>query len=311
MREKRDIYQEVTDRIIASLEKGTVPWHQPWKNLGADSRPRNVRSGKPYRGINVFLLGLAALEGGYSDPRWGTYKAITEKGGQIRKGEKGTHVILWKRIPKRDAEPDENGRVPQVMFLRDYTVFNVEQADGIEPLPTVELPEHERIGQAQALVEDYLDGRGPAYSFGGDQAYYAPSLDSVRIPLLGQFENAPFYYKTLFHELAHSTGHPSRLKRYVAGGFAIEPYAKEELVAEMTAAMLCGLSGIEDETHENSASYIANWLSALKDDKKLVVQAAAQAQKAADLVVGATFEDEETSAAGDAAALAVPEAVAA
>ena len=294
-RPKQDTYQAVTDRIIAALERGVVPWRRPWHSMNQGAA-RNVRNGRPYRGINVFLLALAALEGGYSDPRWGTYKAISEAGGQVRRGEHGTRVILWKAVKKTvegsNGDPEERG----YMLLREYTVFNVEQADGIEPLPEVELTEHERNERGEELIRgyvrdiDHVDNPGPPLTFGGDRAVYMIDRDIVRVPELGAFDGASEFYSTVFHELTHSTGHQKRLGRIEPALLGTDPYAKEELVAEMGAAMLAGLAGI-DTTQENSAAYIGSWLRRLKDNRKLVVQAAAQAQKAADLICGATFED--------------------
>lgn len=302
---KNDTYQAVTDRIIAALESGTVPWCKPWRNLNQGAA-RNVTNGRPYRGINVFLLALAAMESGYSDPRWGTYKAISAAGGQVRKGEHGTRVILWKPIKAKDEDKRD------YLLLREYTVFNVEQADGIKPLPSTDAEytsEEDRIETAEELIHGYVldldhpDNPGPTLSYGGDRAYYDLIRDSVRLPELGQFDGISEYYSTAFHELVHSTGADKRLKRIEPATFGSDPYAREELVAEMGAAMLAGLVGIETTT-ENSAAYIQSWLKRLKDDRKLVVQAAAQAQKAADLICGTKFEDTASAPTEDALATA-------
>ena len=273
---RTDVYESVTDRIVASLEEGVVPWRKPWVGGG----PVNVRTGRSYRGINIFLLGLAP----YSDPRWGTYKAIKEAGGQVRKGERSTSIILWKPVSKKGQEEGES---IGYMLLRFYSVFNAEQADGLSAYK-VEY-EHQPIDRAQMIVDGYESP--PGISFGGGSAHYEPSRDLVRCPELGQFVSVEGYYSTLFHELIHSTGHEKRLKRIETTLFGTEPYAKEELVAEMGAAMLCGMAGIDNQ--DQNSAYVGGWLKRLQDDRKLVVQAAAQAQKASDLILGTTFEEQE------------------
>lgn len=281
---KHDVYQEVTDRIIDALEAGTVPWRKPW-SAAEHGGPYSIRGGKPYRGVNVFLLELAAMDAGYSDPRWGTYKAITEAGGQVRKGERGTRIILWKPVQKKeDGGEDARG---SYLLLRQYTVFNAEQADGLAPL---DAPEHEPHERAEAIMAGYEGG--PPIFYGGAEALYMPARDLVRLPVPEAFDTPDDFYATAFHELIHSTGHEKRLNRLEPALFGTDPYAREELVAEMGAAMLTGLAGLERKPEELSAAYIAGWLARLKDDRKLVVQAAAQAQKAADLIVGKTFDAE-------------------
>lgn len=286
---KNDVYSEVTDRIIAALEAGVVPWRRPW-DKGASAGPISLRGGKPYRGINVFMLELEAMTCGYADPRWGTYKAITEAGGQVRKGEKGTRVILWKPVKKEKTEAEAGSGY---LLLRSYTVFNVEQADGIEPLSVTEADYVDPDEKADAIIEGYAAPVGPAVIVRGNQAAYSPERDMVYMPAREAFHGTGEYYTTILHELAHSTGHEKRLGRIEPALFGSDPYAKEELVAEMTAAMLSRLAGIET-TQENSAAYIGHWLGRLKDDRKLVVQAAAQAQKAADLILGETHDKTET-----------------
>lgn len=279
---KTDVYSEVTDRIIAALEQGVVPWRKPWQTTNGNG-PINIRNGRPYRGINVFLLGLA----GYSDPRWGTYKAIRETGGNVRKGEHGTHVILWKPVPKKDESGEEAGNY---MLLKQYVVFNAEQCDDVPALPEPEgLSEHTPNERAELLTAGYVNGRGPALIHRGDHAAYTPLDDKVYMPIPEAFQSPESYYLTLFHELTHSTGHESRLNRLEPATFGSDPYAREELVAELGAAMLAGLIGLPEDDSDQSAAYIGSWLRRLKDDRKLVVQAAAQAQKAADMITGETF----------------------
>lgn len=269
-----DVYQSVTDRIIASLEEGTIPWRKPWVGSG----PRNVENGRHYSGINVFLLTLTP----YGDPRWGTYKAIKRAGGQVRGEQKSTQIVLLKRANKRrsdGAEGDEESGGSYFLF-RYYNVFNAEQADGLPPAEDLVF-DNEPIERAEQIALGYI---GPTVTLGGDTAFYSPTTDMVRIPMLDQFESAEAYYSTLYHELVHSTGHKSRLDRLDNTGFGSGPYAKEELVAEMGAAMLCGMAGIDNL--DQSAAYVAHWLEPLRNDKKFVVSAAGMAQKASDLILG-------------------------
>lgn len=274
---KNDVYTSVTERIIEALENGTVPWKKPWRTRGG---PVNVKNGRAYRGINVFLLALA----GYDDPRWGTYKAIASCGGQVRKGEKGTRVILWKPVKPKSEEDEDGEKKGGYLLLRDYVVFNAEQADGLPEFEFEEI-DFDPNERAQEIIDGYVvEGDGPPLHHRGDSAAYNPMTDTVRVPLQGDFDDADSYYATVFHELVHSTGHESRLKRIESVNFGDDPYAREELVAEMGAAMLNGLSGIETR-EENTAAYLANWLRSLRDDKRLVIVAAAQAQKAADWIV--------------------------
>ena len=283
---KDDVYGAVTDRIIAALESGTVPWRKPWSTRGG---PVSLSTGKPYRGINIFLLGLQ----GYGDPRWGTYRAIANAGGQVSRGEKGTHIILWKpaRFTPKPGDDGEDSDERSYLLLRQYVVFNAEQADGLPELPPLTEHEHTPIQRADAIVDGWTSG--PPIMHGYDGASYSPSADLVRMPDPDAFDSSEDYYATLFHELTHATGHESRLARLEPALFGTDPYAREELVAELGSAMLSGLAGLAIAAGENSAAYIAGWLQRLKDDRKLVVNAAAAAQRAADLIVGTTFDDAE------------------
>lgn len=267
-----DVYQSVTDRIIASLEEGTAPWRKPWVGSG----PRNVENGRHYSGINVFLLTLAP----YGDPRWGTYQAIKRAGGQVRRHEKSTQIVLLKRATKRRDKSAPEVEPDSYFLFRYYSVFNAEQADGLPPAEDLAF-DNEPIERAEQIALGFI---GPTVTFGGDRAFYSPTIDMVRVPMLDQFTSAEAYYSTLYHELVHSTGHESRLNRLEGTGFGSGPYAKEELVAEMGAAMLCGMAGIENL--DQSAAYIDHWLQPLRNDKKFVVSAAGMAQKAADLILG-------------------------
>jgi antirestriction protein ArdC len=293
---RTDVYQEVTDRVTTALEAGTVPWHKPWSG-GRNGRPRCMSTGKAYRGVNTLLLGMTATERGYSSPFWGTYRQISELGGQVRKGETSTQVVLYKPMEVRDEAADSRGedKTRTIPLLRAFRVFNAAQADGLAqrfyPDPQPDHPEDAEPGgheEAAAMIGSYLAAGGPQlrHVAGNDRACYQSGPDAITLPLASQFESAESYYATLFHECGHSTGHPGRLNRPGIAEFdhfGSVKYAREELAAEMTAAMLCATTGIDGQ-FDASASYIANWLGALRDDKKLVISAAAQAGKAADLI---------------------------
>jgi antirestriction protein ArdC len=301
-----NVYEIITQRIVASLEKGTIPWQKPWTTASAgDAMPRNLVSRKPYRGVNVFLLHAMS----YASPYWLTFKQAQALGGNVRKGEKATPVVFWKWLDVEGNERDAQGKpkAERVPMLRYYSVFNVAQCDGI----SVPQPEgsdatkrtHSPIEAAEQIVETMP--KRPAIAHGGNRACYSPALDRVDMPQAETFDTGEHYYSVLFHELTHATGHQSRLNRKgVAGSdgewsaFGSTPYAREELVAEMGGAFLCGHAGIVERTLDNSASYIAGWLERLKNDHKLVVIAAAQAQKAADFILNVRHEASEGEESG-------------
>lgn len=275
---KNDVYQIITDRIVCLLESGTVPWHKPWK--GGNQWPQNFISRKVYRGINLFLLNAAS----YASPFWLTFKQVKALGGRVKKGEQSFPVVFWKVLEEKEGE---DKRIP---FLRYHNVFNVTQCEGIN-IPT--MPELENTPAFQPIekCEQIVTAmpKQPEIHHNGIRACYSPSLDSVSMPESKLFDTSEGYYSTLFHELTHATGHASRLNRKEVTDsirFGSDPYSREELVAEMGAAFLCGHCGIENKTIDLSASYIQSWLGKLKEDRKLVVHAAVQAQKACDFIMG-------------------------
>jgi antirestriction protein ArdC len=281
-RENVDVYQIVTDRVVELLEAGTVPWNKPWVG-GANQTPKNLASGKPYRGINLWLLGCAS----YSSPYWVSYKQAQERGGQVKKGEKSSLVTFWKMF-----ESEKDGEKKTIPMLRYYRVFNVQQCDGLE-YPKEELPTREfnTIEECERIVSGMP--KAPVLTHEEQRAYYQRNADKVNMPKKETFDTAENYYATLFHELTHSTGHESRLGRMQEkfSHFGDTTYAKEELIAEMGASFLCNVAGIMDRTIDNSASYINSWLKALKNDRKLVVSASSKAQEAAEFILGKTKED--------------------
>ncbi|PLX83668.1 MAG: hypothetical protein C0617_11075 [Desulfuromonas sp.] len=271
-----NVYDMVTNRIMELLEKGEIPWRKPWACRGG---PRNIVSRKEYRGINQFLLNCSP----YSSPYWLTFKQAKEKGGGIRKGEKATQVVFWKLLNR-----DEGGEERKVPLLRYYNVFNLDQTECIDPPPEEEeqVNPFKPIQQAEQVISNMQ--QKPDIRFGGHRAYYSPHLDYIQLPPKDSFHSPEEFYSTAFHELSHATGHPNRLGRKgitETSYFGSHTYSQEELVAEFGASMLCGVSGIEQATLENSAAYIQGWLRVLKGDKKLLVHAAAQAQRAADYIL--------------------------
>lgn len=279
-----DLYQVVTDRIIELLEAGAVPWNQPWSG-GATRYPRNMKTGKHYRGVNVFLLAVTGWQKGYESAYWLTYKQARERGGSVLKGEESTLVVFWKQVQVEDKHTRDKVTVP---VLRYYRVFNVEQCEDIEIPDRHDLPvsEFAPIHEAERVVAEYPNP--PEINYGGSTAYYRPSTDRVVMPKAERFDSPEEYYATLFHELVHSTGSMARLQRFTRApkSFGSVDYSKEELVAEMGAAFLCGHAGIETATIENSAAYIQGWIERLRGDHRLVVAAGSAAQKAADLILG-------------------------
>lgn len=286
-----NVYQIVTDRIIAALQQGIIPWERPWTGVrdGAYSRS----TGRPYSLLNQMLLGKPG--------EWLTYKQAQEAGGQVRKGEKGSIVVFWKIDAKADKDADTGDlKIKQYPILRYYTVFHVDQCDGItakykEPV----LAPLDPIAEAEAVLKDYSTRCGvPIIHEKGNRAYYRPSEDAIHLPLREQFEKAAEYYSTAFHESVHSTGHKSRLARLdETAHFGSEAYSKEELVAEMGAACILHTLGIEtDSSFRNSTAYIQNWLHVLKDDPRMVVLAAGRAEKAVKLILNEQDEPKEEAA---------------
>lgn len=292
------VHEIVTERMIKALEAGTVPWQKPWQGV----RARYMTNGKPAQGINIFLLATAAAEHGYTSPWWGSWKAIESRGVRPRTGEKSEIIVFWKIFDKETDETDERGRkvTRRIPVLRYFRVWNADQCDGLpekyyaKPGQPSDSPESHP--EAAATLAAYVGkDSGPSLHHGGNQAFYTPGTDSITLPAKSTFAGEAEYFSTAFHEATHSTGHHDRLARkgVVEGAtFGCEKYAREELVAEMGSAILCAIHEI-DSTFDNSAAYVAAWLKALRDDSRLVVTAAAQADKAAKLIMG-TDEESDT-----------------
>jgi antirestriction protein ArdC len=291
-----DMYQVVTDRIIEQLEKGVMPWRKTWSSYGL---AKNYVSGKAYKGINMLMMNFFSP---HSIPYYLTFNQAKELGGHVKKGSKTQQVIYFNMIFKDEngnkvsKEAAENREDVKVMkFLKYYNVFNVEDIEGIDfEFDELRLLPNERIERCEKIIQgfpsppDYVEkDRG--------RAYYHPLEDYINMPPIEQHDSAEFYYSTYFHELIHSTGHAKRLAReevVTPNRFGSIPYSEEELVAELGASFLRKIADIDsDPIFQNSASYIHGWLSKLKDDKKLVFKASAEAQKAVDYILGDNFDD--------------------
>jgi antirestriction protein ArdC len=291
------VYQMVTDKILALLAKGTVPWRRTWR-LTFGNEPVNVR-GTDYRGANYFLL--SAL--GYERPIFLTFKQALELGGSVKRGEHGIPVVYWKMLEAKDSDDNEpyKDKRKLIPLLRYFTVFNVEQCENLK-LParfteTKEPPSNiNPILEAESIWENYQNP--PTLRFGGNRAVYRSNRDEIVMPGRHTFESPEEYYSVLYHEMGHSSGHKSRLNRDLGMQHGHKAYAREELIAEMCSAFLCAKAGISQPVIENQAAYLSEWSAALKDDVKLFVTAAGKAQKAADWVLGAgaTYEGEELCA---------------
>ena len=272
-----DIYKEVTDRIIAQMEQGNIPWHKPWIASGsAISRS----TGKPYSLLNQMILGNAG--------EYVTFKQCQQEGGKVRKGEKASMVVFWKWM---DVKDEETAEVKQIPFLRYFSVFHIDQCEGLTPKYAPIMPDAASADQnADRIIDGYVQRSGvKLINRDGDSAFYQPSTDTVTLPHRKQFKATAEYYSTAFHELAHSTGHKSRLDRLERTAFfGSEAYSKEELIAEIVAAALVNYTGLETSaSFRNSTAYLQNWLQVLKNDKRFIVSAASKAEKAAELILGA------------------------
>ncbi len=271
------VYDIVTERIMERLEAGTVPWRRPWHSYPA----MNWVSQKPYRGINQILL---------EPGEYATWNQVKRAGGRVKKGAKSELVTFWKLL-KYTGERDGEMEVRQVPFLRYYRVFNIEDCEGLESKQKMVKHQHSPIERAERIAKGYPDG--PRITHRPGRAFYRPADDTISIPPLEDHDQPEEYYSTLYHEMVHSTGHPTRLGRLEASNIAAHGghcYSKEELVAEIGSAMLCSVAGIGLGVIDNQAAYIQAWLERLQNDRRLIVQASSQAQAAADYIMGVSRE---------------------
>jgi len=295
------VYDIITEKIIKALQEGVVPWRNPIiSQQGYNYRHTNGASNRAYTGINPLLLDMACHENGWSSKVWLTHKQIEAKHGEILADQKQNHtpVIFW-MFPKDDKEEVDNSVEVKVQkrrppVLRYYRVWNLQQTTLY--VPTANVPEStknkapNKLEMAEQIIAGY--NNPPAIEFGSSRACYIPAKDTVKVPKMTQCTSPENFYATLFHELIHSTGHESRLKRHKADSgihFGSEEYSREELVAEIGACFLCGMSNIQG-VFDNNVAYIESWIKALQNDSKMVVVAAAQAQKAADYILGGNDE---------------------
>jgi antirestriction protein ArdC len=282
---RTDIYTRVTNQIVEQLEKGVRPWLQPWNAEHAAGRiTRPLRhNGEPYHGINILMLWAAAESQGYNCPLWLTYKQAQELGGQVRKGEHGSPVVYASKFKKADTGDDGEAVEREVAFLKQYTVFNASQCDGLPErfYALAEPPKEvmERIERADA----FFANTGIEIRTGGNRAYYSVTDDYVQMPPFEAFRDAESHAATLAHEVSHATRHPSRLNRdFGRKRWGDEGYAVEELVAELASAFFCADLEITPELRDDHASYLGHWLKVLKDDKRAIFTAASHASRAID-----------------------------
>ena len=276
-----DLYRSVTNRIIEELERGAAPWLKPWKTdrRSGSLMPTNAATSRPYRGINIPILWDAADRFGFAAHSWMTLRQANERGGRVRRGERGTSVVLVKRLDvgDDDAEPKERQPASPRAMLRTFTVFNIGQIDGLDvdlaTAPTA-APLPDRLGAAQAFVA----ATGADIRYGFDGAWYAPGPDFIAMPAIEAFTDPEAAFSTIFHELGHWVGADHRLNRDLSGRFGSRSYAAEELVAEFTSAFLCAELGVEGELRH--AGYIDHWIALLREDTRAIFTAAAKASQA-------------------------------
>lgn len=283
-----DVYTRVTNKIVEALESGVRPWVKPWNASNAEDRialPLR-HNGEPYRGINILLLWGETIANGYRANRWMTYKQATELGAYVRKGEHGALVVYANTIQKTEHGEDGAEIERNIPFMKGYTVFNVEQIDG---LPETYNAVGESTAQPMQLIdraEAFFNSTGATFRHGGNRAFYAPAQDFIQLPPAEAFRDAESYAATKAHELTHWTAHPTRLDRVLGKRFGDDAYAAEELLAELGAAFLCSSLGITADVREDHAAYIDAWLGVLHADKKAIFTAAAHAQRAVDYLHG-------------------------
>jgi antirestriction protein ArdC len=323
-----EIAEQITDRLITELENGNAPWRKPWAASGVfhqNVRYFNSAKPRPYRGVNMLLLAMAAMQKGYGSPYWLTYKQATELAtkawekagkpmktiqyekrdgtiedrevkdmGGVRKGEKSTSIVFWRTIKVDDR--NNAGEKKVIPLARFFHVFNIEQCDGLG------LPERESEKSVDPIVEAEMIINGwteaPPVIHGGDRAYYNPTADRIGLPNMADFDRMADYYYTFFHEGVHATGHKDRLSRPEVTKtdmtFGDNDYSREELVAEIGSAILGAHAGLTDERSiENQGAYLRHWADALKADRQMVMKAASDAHKAADSILGVEYSYEE------------------
>ncbi|MGJ4927155.1 ArdC family protein [Bradyrhizobium sp. HKCCYLS2038] len=286
---RASLYEEITSKIIGELEAGRVPWVQPWGTQAAKAQlalPRNATTGRAYTGINVLILWGAVIEHGFFGQSWLTFRQALSVGGHVRKGERGVTVVYADRFVPTDERQRarEVGEEAQAIpFLKRFTVFNTDQCDGLsEDIATAAPPP--RPGLVEPVLETLIANSGVEFRIGGDRAFYAPVEDFVQVPPPAAFFEPINWHRTALHELAHASGHSSRLNRDLSGRFGSSKYAFEELIAEIASAFSCAALGIVPTVRH--ADYIGAWLDVLREDNRAIVRAASQASRVADYILG-------------------------
>lgn len=288
---KESIYTRVTHQILADLEQGVAPWVKPWGGT-ASALPHNAATGHHYRGINHLLLAMRCCALGYASNGWLTFRQALTLGGSVRRGERGASVVYYQPVdPASQADSVSSGSTPRAV-LRVFTVFNLDQIDGVETL----LPDGSTniAWEPYAAAENVIQASGADIRHQGGAALYSPAIDRILLPMRSAFDTADGYYATALHELSHWTGHPSRLHRDLSGRFRSEAYAMEELIAELSSAFLCAHCTIQGQLQHSS--YIASWIRVLKNDHRAIFTAASQAQHAADYLLGNTSAAQQLAA---------------
>jgi antirestriction protein ArdC len=293
--DRTSLYDDITNKIIAELEAGRVPWVQPWGTAAAKAplaMPANAATGRAYSGINVLILWGAVIEHGFPVQSWLTFRQALSLGGHVRKGERGTTVVYADRFIPDDEKKraQETGEEAQAIpFLKRFTVFNVAQCEDL-PEDRAVAPPAPEPGLIEPRVEALIKATGIAFRIGGNRAFYMPAHDYVQVPPPQAYFHTIDWHRTALHELGHATGHASRLGRDLSGSFGSKKYAFEELIAEMNAAFCCASLGINPTVRH--ADYIGSWLEVLREDNRAIVRAASQASKAADWLLAFLPETE-------------------
>ena len=289
----RDLYKEVTARILSQLQNGTAPWIKPWSATPGANHPCNAATNRPYSGCNIVLLWIAMQSNAWHLPRFLTYRQAQEVGGNVRKGETGTKVYFVKQLIVKDknAAADNDNATRTIPMLKEYTVFNVAQCDGlpdrvINPVKITPRNKDER----DQVADSFLTSTKADIREGNGEAYFVPSKDFISLPAFVAFKNADHFYSTAFHELGHWTGHKTRLDRDLKNRFGSQAYAAEELVAELCSAFLCAEFSVDGNLQH--ASYIATWIKLLTDDSRAFFTATSKAQAAADFLRGIALQEE-------------------
>jgi antirestriction protein ArdC len=286
----RNLYSEVTQRILTELQNGAAPWIKPWASTAGRNVPHNAVTGRAYSGCNVVLLWMTAQDRGYATPAYLTYNQAKEAGGNVRKGEHGTKVYFVKKLLVKDKTSDKADATRTIPMMREYTVFNISQCENLPERITSPVTKAQRNPSARDETADsFLSSTRADIREGNGEAYFVPSQDFISMPAFAAFRNADSFYATAFHELGHWTGHKTRLDRDLKDRFGSKAYAAEELVAELTAAFLCAEFSFDGELRH--AGYIEHWIRLLADDDKAFFTACSRAQKAADYLRGLALSD--------------------